>query len=278
MISSFGFYLVFFYRFQLFASHKCIQVQVNAFPCDSIDALILICMAFGMNNWPKSALLLELATIGLDRSILNCMRFSYFAKSVLWVNLNNIILVYIFSALRVRWKMIASNSVSSNNLITWYWEMKWIWQLNGIKLNAPPFAVDYELFIFQFYQQAQQLFAHVSSISIYGRGYRGHESKAFVAEKLQRENNQNFLICRYGKIDLLTISSSLESVSVCVAVGYDTSADLLVDWLFAFGCSMLQLNTTRPFCTSALELTRGRDVDDDRLRVITSSSHQQQQQ
>lgn len=50
MISSFGFYLVFFYRFQLFASHKCIQVQVNAFPCDSIDALILICMAFGMNN------------------------------------------------------------------------------------------------------------------------------------------------------------------------------------------------------------------------------------
>lgn len=150
--------------------------------------------------------------------------------------------------------------------------MKWIWQLNGIKLNAPPFAGDYELFISQFYQQAQQLFAHVSSISIYGRGYRGHESKAFDAEKLQRENNQNFLICRYGKIDLLTISSSLESVSVCVAVGYDTSADLLVDWLFAFGCSMLQLNTTRPFCTSALELTRGRDVDDDRLRVITYST------
>lgn len=58
-------------------------------------------------------------------------------------------------------------------------------------------------------------------------------------------NNQNFLICRYGKIDLLTTSSwSDTDKTVCV---WDMSADLLVDSLVAFGhVPFIQLNITRP--------------------------------
>lgn len=229
-------------------------------------------MAFGMNNWPKSALLLELATIGLDRSILNCMRFSYFAKSVLWVNLNNIILVYIFSPLRVRWMMIDSNSVSSNNLITWYWEMKWIWQLNGIKLNAP-----HSLWImnYLFPNSTNKLSSssHTFPLFLFMAGvivdmYRRRLMRGNCSGKITR-------ISLFVDTEKSICWQYLPRWSQCQCVWLWDMIRVQICWLI--GCSPLdvpciQLNTTRPFCTSALELTRGRDVDDDRLRVITYST------